>query len=480
MFSLRAPAGNATISMVGANVGVGLQNPQASLDVSGLLQTSTQLSFSSTSSGNVALGALGNASADRIVLWPGNASSYAYTVGVQGNTMYSSVPTASWHELLVGGQTVLASGPAGLSVPSISTPGAVTAASLSAPGVCNVGTMSVTGNLSVGGTLALANLALSNVTVNVLTGNSVKLPNAAAFTGNEADLGGRLFVGSYVAAAQGVAPVMGNIKVYSGTAPCVSGAATFYPTSNGLANGTAIFANIASVQASVQATVLVNTAAANAVAYAGVRSISATTVIVNAISPTGTVTTTTGAGREHDVLHRAGPQRLSRVRHDHRHVIRTHDGVSRCAPVWGAGAGSSSGATPGIVWVADRRMGTPYTADTSEPSAFRKYMLVKAEVEADEGHRQEVQRMRERARVLREAGVQRCKEADAARRGVYGAIIQRAGTASDHDELNRARVLHTEGVADMREASSLRRLANERPPHLQAAYEEWLGMRAAR
>ena len=205
MFSAKAASGNATISMLGANVGINTGNPQASLDVGGLLQS----------------------------------------------------------------------------------------VSLSIPGTCNVGTLTTTGNLVVGGTLALANLALSNVNCNILTANGLSLPYAPTFTGNAADLASPVLGAVYIAQSQGAAPTASvNTKVYVGTATTSSGTATFYPTLNGLANGRAIFSNIAGVQASV----VVNTAAANTVCYTGVRSISSNTVVVNAVSPSGTVTTAAVGG----------------------------------------------------------------------------------------------------------------------------------------------------------------------------------------
>ena len=318
MFSIKAPTGNAVIAMLGGNVGVNTIAPQASLDVNGLLRANSQISFATSGPGTVGVGPLGNSIADRVILAPGNATTYPYSLGVQGTTCYLSVPAGSWHELLVAGQPALAAGNTGTTVP-----GTLTSNSLTVSGVSNLANVNVSGTFSVTGALAYTNLSASNVTASnvLIVGKSINLPNAGTFTGNEADLGNRMYTTCYNAASQGVAPVATiNSKVYNGMASCLSGVATFYPTLNGLANGTPIFGNISSVQT----TALVNTTVANAVPTASLRSISNTTVVVNVVTPTGTVVTTSGlGGAQHHLLSRPGTQWVSRVSHIDRCLAHT-------------------------------------------------------------------------------------------------------------------------------------------------------------
>ena len=184
MFSLRAPGGNATISMVGANVGVAMVNPQAAFDVGGLIQGNSQLAMSATTTGATAMAALGNPASDRVVLLKGAAGTYPYALGVGPSTMYASVPTGAAIALQVGGTTyaqvttqgLTATGnlsATGMTVTTLTASGNISAAAvgvntLTATGLAGLGTVTVAGGLTLASNLtqtANAAVALSGPTL---------------------------------------------------------------------------------------------------------------------------------------------------------------------------------------------------------------------------------------------------------------------------------------------------------------------------
>ena len=248
MFTARSPSGPAALYMTGANVGINVYNPQAPLDVGGQMQVGKQVTFASTTFGNNAAAPLGNPSADRLVLLAGDSGNVPYSYGVAASMLYSSVPASAYVTNHVAGQVVTQVG---------------------------VGGLTINGGLSVSGNAVLGGAAGTVVSVP----GSLSLVNAASFTGNYAELANKPSPGPTYAATGAAAPATQSyVKTYYGTGSVTSGAATFYPTANGTAGGSPLFTTILNVQASV----VVNTSTGTAVAFAGLRSVSTTAVVVNA------------------------------------------------------------------------------------------------------------------------------------------------------------------------------------------------------
>jgi hypothetical protein len=78
------------IYFTGGNVGIGTNNPQYTLDVNSFIGAS-RLLFPVGTQGAPGIGTSG-VSNDRIVLSPGSATAHAYTIGINGGTIYFSVP----------------------------------------------------------------------------------------------------------------------------------------------------------------------------------------------------------------------------------------------------------------------------------------------------------------------------------------------------------------------------------------------------
>ena len=247
MFSIRSPSGGAGLYMAGANVGINVPSPLAPLDIGGQMQVGTQVTFAATTSGTNAMAPLGNPAADRLVLLAGNATTYPYSVGVAPSMLYSSVPSTAYVTSHVGGQVVTQVGAGGLAVNAALT---------------------VSGNTTLGTTATAVNVP-----------GALVLGNAASFTGSYTELANRPSPGPVYAATGVAVPAMQTyVKTYYGIGTTTSGGATFFPTANGTAGGTPLFATILNVQASV----VVNTTTGTAVGFTGVRSVSTSTVIINA------------------------------------------------------------------------------------------------------------------------------------------------------------------------------------------------------
>ena len=116
-----------------------------------------------------------------------------------------------------------------------------------------------------------------------VTVNGVPLAKVAT-TDNYTDLIGqpRFYAGSSsYAATAGVPTQPLNISSWYGSANVTSGAATVHPTSNGLANGTALFSSILSVQATVYGP---SASTAISVPFASATSISTQTVTFSVVT----------------------------------------------------------------------------------------------------------------------------------------------------------------------------------------------------
>ena len=78
-----------------------------------------------TSTGNISLSApqIGNSpqAGDRIVLWPGDSSGYAYALGMNGGTMWYNVPSGAIHQFYVGGVSTFYINGSGTTITSTGT-----------------------------------------------------------------------------------------------------------------------------------------------------------------------------------------------------------------------------------------------------------------------------------------------------------------------------------------------------------------------
>ena len=108
--SLQATGNSNTLGSLyttGGNVGINTATPGITLDVAGKLGT-----YSNT---NTAAPTVGNSggTGDRVILYPGSSTNYPYSLGINGSTMWYSVPSGSQHSTYVNGtvmQSVTATG----------------------------------------------------------------------------------------------------------------------------------------------------------------------------------------------------------------------------------------------------------------------------------------------------------------------------------------------------------------------------------
>jgi hypothetical protein len=90
--------GNVSIS---GNVGIGTSDPQTILDVRGTIYIKGSVNVAAPSIGNYG----GNG--DRIVLWNGSSTSYPYALGIDGSTLWYSVPSGASHKFYIAGGEII-------------------------------------------------------------------------------------------------------------------------------------------------------------------------------------------------------------------------------------------------------------------------------------------------------------------------------------------------------------------------------------
>ena len=209
MFSLRSPAGNAGVVLVGANVGVNISAPQASLDVGGVVQAGTQLSYGAITTGSSAAAALGNPASDRLVLQKGSVSALPYALGVGTSSLYASVPAGSNINMQVAGANIVQVGSAGMAV----------GGALSASGVGTFGSAIIGGTSTHTGPATFANMVSQSVGGGQVTlsgptsiANSLTVTGATTLNTGSAN---NVTVGSLLTAAAVNVPGSGVINLGS-------------------------------------------------------------------------------------------------------------------------------------------------------------------------------------------------------------------------------------------------------------------------
>lgn len=85
----------------GGSVGIGMSNPSYKLDVNGTTRTSLLYAYNAIPN-TPTTGTLGG-TGDKVVLWPGSASTYPYSLGVANNTLWYSTPGTGQHQWYIGG-----------------------------------------------------------------------------------------------------------------------------------------------------------------------------------------------------------------------------------------------------------------------------------------------------------------------------------------------------------------------------------------
>jgi hypothetical protein len=96
------PIGTERITLLAnGNVGIGVASPGTSLDVLG-----GPIYAQGRSAGGAAapgIGTYGSGNGDRIILYTGSGSTYPYSFGIDGSTLWYNTPTGSTHKFYVGG-----------------------------------------------------------------------------------------------------------------------------------------------------------------------------------------------------------------------------------------------------------------------------------------------------------------------------------------------------------------------------------------
>ena len=128
-----------------SNVGIGKTNPGTALDVNGVINISNVGGTLGAPSVGI-YGTAGASAGDRIILYPGTATIYPYSIGVNSSVMWYSVPTGASHLFYIGGGTAIS---------TISNTGLSVNANISTTGTGSISsatTITATGNISTSGT----------------------------------------------------------------------------------------------------------------------------------------------------------------------------------------------------------------------------------------------------------------------------------------------------------------------------------------
>jgi hypothetical protein len=151
-----------------SNVGIGKTNPGTALDINGVLNVSNVGGTLGIPSVGI-YGTAGATAGDRIILYPGTASAYPYSIGINTSVMWHSVPTGASYIFYV----------AGTSISTISNTGLTVNGNISTSGT---GTISSAGNISTTGTGAISSATTITATGNVGIGTSASTTTGACLT----------------------------------------------------------------------------------------------------------------------------------------------------------------------------------------------------------------------------------------------------------------------------------------------------------
>jgi hypothetical protein len=92
------------------NVGIGTMDPQTPLDVRGTIYIKGSTNAEPPSTGNY------GGSGDRLVLWNGGTGAHPYSLGIDGYTLWYSVPQSSRHAFYVNGDELMRITNTGMSI----------------------------------------------------------------------------------------------------------------------------------------------------------------------------------------------------------------------------------------------------------------------------------------------------------------------------------------------------------------------------
>ena len=93
---------SANIYITGSNVGIGNTSPGYTMQVNGTIYSTSNIYVTNGQVNTPQLGTLGS-TGDRLILYQGTGSAYPYSLGINTNTMWYSVPTNSQHQWYVAG-----------------------------------------------------------------------------------------------------------------------------------------------------------------------------------------------------------------------------------------------------------------------------------------------------------------------------------------------------------------------------------------
>jgi len=237
-------AGNSVYYL--GNVAINTQIANSSLTVSGAVNVISGVA-------GPALGYNGGAG-DRLILFPGTASVYPYSIGIEGGTMWRSVPSGNQHKWYVGGAQA-----ATLTATQLTGTGATFSSSLSAAGITCNGTETVlsdAGSTAASGTTwadpsswntslnlsTATNLAGANKSVLRIGALPFQAPGTVGFgsgviqTVNPGVAAGPLYIqpagGTVVVGRSDILTTINGSLVVSNTATFASGSFTGYLAAN--------------------------------------------------------------------------------------------------------------------------------------------------------------------------------------------------------------------------------------------------------
>ena len=130
----------------GGSVGIGTNSPQTFLDVRGTIYVKGSVGTAAPGIGT--FGGTG----ERIILWAGQATQHPYALGIDGGTMWYSVPTGAIHNFFINGSSIAQINSAGLSVSGITA----TSLTLNTNSIVSVGNITSTGNITTSGNISIS------------------------------------------------------------------------------------------------------------------------------------------------------------------------------------------------------------------------------------------------------------------------------------------------------------------------------------